>query len=305
MKIKDDRGEPFNAFFDQLVKFETVPTIIGTDPRNVTHIYVAQLNAACATWFLNEHMPNMRPVHAMWVIPITNDIVKGYFGYDMKAMGFDISGRLVEGGHRARALIDAAQIRPGVTIEEILHFGVPEEAWKHANDARGGRAADMWRTMDKKYAAILARTCSLIISYLAYGDFTRKGQALASSMAQEELVKNYPYIPASVIHYGRWLVREIPLSLLATVDFIMRSWVGEEKTADVMEQITQGSAIKGTPIAAYNYWREASMYKIKNRDFSDIEVAYTMLAMAKKQFKGETVSKCRIVREMPTWDDSE
>jgi hypothetical protein len=95
---------------------------------NKNDIRVVEVTAAIAEEYLKSNASNRR-VRWFNVSKYAADMVAGRWLLSTDLIGFDTSGRLIQGQHRLFAVIEAEKEKPGISVPMLVAWGFPPDTY--------------------------------------------------------------------------------------------------------------------------------------------------------------------------------
>lgn len=222
-----------------------------------------------------------------------------------QGIAFDEKGKLVDGGHRLRAIILASQTKPDISVRMAVARGLTPEAAMTLDTGRKRSPGDYMTMLGVSNPLFVAATVRLCAAYddgaldKGKADEFRKRAAAMPPAAQAEYLERYPQLGDSV-RFGLTMKALMTPTSAAALHFLGERDRSEWNVAEFLNQVREGYGTNwGRGNAAYTLRELFSNWKRIYRASSSVE----QLALSMKGFiKWANKEECMILAWRTTED---
>lgn len=142
-------------------------------------VQVMEVDAATAREWLS-HNENNRPISLVTVAKYAMDMERGRWFLSTDSIGFDVTGRLVQGQHRLSALVQADTRSPGIVVPFLITTGLHEDTFHVLDQGRMRYAGHVLGTYGLPSTTVTAAVIRQLLFYDRFPDDVWSGSEAIS-----------------------------------------------------------------------------------------------------------------------------
>lgn len=151
---------------------------------------VVRVTAEVAQEYLSHNESN-RNMSWPLVQKYATDMIEGRWILNTDAIGFDVTGRLIQGQHRLTAVVVASEQKPDIEVEMLIAWGYPRETFHVLDQGKMRSAAQVIGTYGVLNTNVTAAVARQILFYDQFSDRIWKGSEAITRVEVIEYVLNH------------------------------------------------------------------------------------------------------------------